>query len=320
MTSLSLINDSKPARLECAYEYYSFKPLGRIYYCWTQNYVDINTREEAFLDVVSGIHSDSHSNELIEGFWLRWGRTNYFPHNFTSFFPNIKAVALLQSGLLEIRQSDLKTIPKIVHLRLNANKIAVLEDGLFDYNPALVYVDLSFNEIYRIGTKVFDNMKSLQNLNLEGNACVKSSGKYTQVYIEDTPDLDESLEVAITNCSGPDYFRMQYKFNNLQNKSAKFSANIFKRKFEKLQTEFMESKFNKSRTLHRKLNNLKVILDAKPIADPLIYDDKIELENSDEYETTTEVNQDDSSTTIDPEIKKIEETLLIIKKLMLAFS
>ena len=153
---------------------------------------------------MSDEHSEDYSNNDVAGIWLRWKVMHYFAHNLTTFYPNIKAVSIMQSGLKEIQQSDMKTIPILEHLTLSANKIKKLDDGLFDYNPVLKYINLAYNQIYSIETNVFENMKSLQNLNLEGNTCIETSGKYDDVYDQLTPPLEESKAIAISaNCSKP---------------------------------------------------------------------------------------------------------------------
>jgi hypothetical protein len=112
----------------------------------------------------------------IHRFWIGQETIWYLPKGIDKFFPNLNNLAVDNCELKEITQDDLKVFPKLVRLELNHNDIKVLQKDLFKFNPKIYYIKLSRNEINFIDAKVFDNLNSLDIVDLELNRCM--SDKY----------------------------------------------------------------------------------------------------------------------------------------------
>lgn len=143
---------------ECKYEDYNFRVVGNIYYCWVQNNLGIFTPESAVIDSETGAHLSSRRNSDIKGFWSDKGGINYFPRGLEKFYPKINYIAVKNGPLKEIHQDDLRNYPSLKVLDLWKNEIEVLEDGLFAYNPDLVYLSFHTNKVCFIAPNIFNHL------------------------------------------------------------------------------------------------------------------------------------------------------------------
>ena len=81
-------------------------------------------------------------------------------------------------GLLEIHQSDIQALIKLEELHLARNRISVLEQNLFTFNPKITEIDLSDNKIIHVESSVFMSLKILKKLNFKDNPCYSSEKAY----------------------------------------------------------------------------------------------------------------------------------------------
>lgn len=112
---------------------------------------------------------------------------SYFPTFDAIFFNQIELIFIVNSGLKEIHQNDLKTLTKMTHLSLSGNDLSSLDAGTFKFNTYLEFLDLSDNEITQIHTNAFLQLAKLNFLNLTNNFCVsvEKSGRDVEILVKD---------------------------------------------------------------------------------------------------------------------------------------
>lgn len=88
-------------------------------------------------------------------------------------------------GLLEIHQSDLMYLTRLEYLDLEGNEVEVIEDGLFDYNPSMRFISISYNKIIEVHPEVFDHLTKLMYLYLERNKCINMNARDSSSGVKD---------------------------------------------------------------------------------------------------------------------------------------
>jgi len=88
-------------------------------------------------------------------------------------------------GLLEIHQSDLMHLTRLEYLDLESNEVEVIEDGLFDYNPSMRFISISYNKIIEVHPEVFDHLTKLMYLYLERNKCISMNARNSPSGVKD---------------------------------------------------------------------------------------------------------------------------------------
>jgi hypothetical protein len=148
--------------------------------CYVKNPFNTHSRNEEITAVDSYISREQYKDKYSDYFkienvdFLRFNMKDmrYFPKGINKFFPNLTAFAIERSMLKEIKQDNLKALPKIVFLDLSVNMIEIIQKDLFKFNPLLQNIDLNNNMIKEIDGNVFDDLHFLKNLNLLTNICV----------------------------------------------------------------------------------------------------------------------------------------------------
>lgn len=171
LSSTTLVTSSY---INCTYEYF----YG--YRC-TVTYLHIDSKEHQFLYHANGDHLDNKTNEDITAITFSTN-VEYFPRNLEGIFPNLHSIAVLDGGLTELTNADLKPFGEnLSSLWLNGNKIEVLERDLFADSPNIDTLIFQDNQIKKIERGTFDSLKKLKTLNLERNQCIKS-GAFGSIY------------------------------------------------------------------------------------------------------------------------------------------
>ncbi|KAG5667710.1 hypothetical protein PVAND_015681 [Polypedilum vanderplanki] len=94
--------------------------------------------------------------------------------------PNLLGLSIQNSKLKEITQNDLKQFPKMQHLFIIKNQLAVLENDLLKFNPELIYINFKENLIKTIDSKLFDGLTKLNKIVLLKIECVDKEGAETE--------------------------------------------------------------------------------------------------------------------------------------------
>jgi hypothetical protein len=114
---------------------------------------------------VRSFYSDSSSHTI-----------NYFPSGLNDVFPNLEAIGIRHSKMIEVHQSDLRPFTNLRLLELSNNGLKTLEKDLFKYNTKLEAVYVHNNKITSIYPTVFDRLQKLTYLFVKGNECVTDGG------------------------------------------------------------------------------------------------------------------------------------------------
>ncbi|CAG9800141.1 unnamed protein product [Chironomus riparius] len=172
--SCMLCSISDSVNIHCKYYAGSYVSVVNVYSCNLLNTVNIKSKESASIDSETGNHSKGKGNADVGCFYSEnSGRViQFFPRYLENIFTNLKLIVIRHGRLKELQQSDLQSFSKLVHLDLDANDIEILEDGLFAYNPDLIYICIKRNRIIHIGQQVFEDLNKLAWLNLESNKCI----------------------------------------------------------------------------------------------------------------------------------------------------
>jgi hypothetical protein len=194
-----------------------WKTIGNLYSCFVSKNTVMITRETAKITSISGSHNSGKTNSDVEFFRVHASSIKYFPRGVENYFKDIKAIAIIFSNLTQIHQDDLKPFSKLAVLDLFSNLLQVLEDGLFDFNPDLQRIDLSYNKIFHIAPKVFDHLSKLSDLLLSSNSCIDM---FTN---NSTEKVKEIIRASKAQCINSEYPSIK---EQLDDKSAKSEPDV----------------------------------------------------------------------------------------------
>ncbi|KAL7048770.1 hypothetical protein ACKWTF_003484 [Chironomus riparius] len=236
--SCMLCSISDSVYIHCKYYAGSYISVGSVYSCNLLNTVNIKSRESASIDSETGNHLSGKGNADVGCFYSEnSGRViQFFPRNLENIFTNLKLIVIRHGRLKELQQSDLQSFSKLVHLDLDANDIEILEDGLFAYNPDLIYICIKRNRIIHIGQQVFEDLNKLAWLNLESNKCINIKADSNQA------DVKKVTNQVKLQCLGFTGFEknLQMLENSLLCVNPE-TLPIFDQKLQNLQIKFQNS-------------------------------------------------------------------------------
>ncbi|CAG9810515.1 unnamed protein product [Chironomus riparius] len=181
----------------------------------------------------------------------------YFPRGLSKVFPNLKGIQLYKTGLKEVHQHDLIDFPNLLNLFLHGNQLEVLEKGLFDFNPLVQELYLSYNKISYIDFDAFAKLTKLSSLVLNGNLCINLSAVNTP------SNVGNVVATAKAQCTSAEYSALELKVNNLENESANLTSVALKDKLDILENEVKVSKF--SNTFARRIQDLRALQAKKAL-------------------------------------------------------
>jgi len=153
--------------------------------------------------------------------------------------------------LKEIHQSDLKVFPNLVYFHLSGNKIQVIEEGLFDFNPNLVLVAFLETDLIHVDPSVFDHLNKLRYFWFKLVPCVN------QNICDSREKVQEIIKDVKSNCSNSEFLSLENQIRNLKTESKILNSETFNLKLESFEESFNNSKFSKFRPLNYKFQNLK---------------------------------------------------------------
>ncbi|KAL7017976.1 hypothetical protein ACKWTF_010586 [Chironomus riparius] len=238
--------------VDCEYSNNHYDVLGSIYQCKVVGDLTITLKDQSTITSASQDHSGSKSNDDVFGFVSDNKFIKYFPKGLEKVFKNLQLFHIRFTFIQELHQSDMKPFPELKEIDLHDNDIKVLEDGLFDFNPNLVFVSFSNNKITHIGLMVFNGLNNLKYLYLTSNTCT-SRGAYLS-----RSEVLEVVEYAKIECLSSEYKEMDEKLNELENEVAFLEPEELEEKIENFEVEFNSSSFSESAALNEKLKNLKI--------------------------------------------------------------
>jgi hypothetical protein len=130
------------------------------------------TGDSRVVSAVKGDHLEGKSNRLVQDVSLKNQLIKVFPRNLSSFFKNLEAIHIYNSGLEQISKEDLLEFPRLRQLAVNYNKIKEVDGNLFQNNPRLQAISFGGNPIKHVGHQVFDGLANLKYLHFYYTTCI----------------------------------------------------------------------------------------------------------------------------------------------------
>lgn len=149
--------------------------INNIYFCELAS--DLETlKPNDVITSVNGRHLDDKCNSDVVGFRASNRQLEYFPKGLPNYFDaeNIQFIAVWETGLKEIHQSDLSPFTSLRVLSLWANEFEYIEHDLLKFNPHIEYIGLGKNKIKLVDGNVFGHLKALHTLHIDGNKCISN--------------------------------------------------------------------------------------------------------------------------------------------------
>jgi hypothetical protein len=242
-------------------------------YGYTQANAGITTAE---LSAVSGQHKGTLKNSDVKALNFNGQSIEKLPQNLANFFPNLRVISCIKSGLSSISAAELKSFPNLEYLTLPENKLVSISGDLFKYTPRLEGIILSKNKLQSIGKNLLVGLNNLRFADFQSNPCINGFAQTSPAFSalnyelsvkcpynsdqtnsreEETPDVCEKLQ----RCS------LAADIKNLQDQFAEMSTEFEQMKIElaglkSAKTEQIEKnvmKLLKINELNMKLNELK---------------------------------------------------------------
>ncbi|KAG4077129.1 hypothetical protein HA402_016116 [Bradysia odoriphaga] len=147
--------------------------INNVYFCDLKYGVETLQPKEV-ITTVNGCHLHDKSNSDVVGFRASNKQLEYFPKGLPNHFDaeKIEFIAVWETGLKEIHQSDLQPFTKLRILSLWANDFEVIERDLLKFNPRIEYIGLGKNKIKFIDGNVFGHLNALHSLHIDSNKCI----------------------------------------------------------------------------------------------------------------------------------------------------
>ncbi|KAL7037948.1 hypothetical protein ACKWTF_009408 [Chironomus riparius] len=282
------------ATIQCEYKYNSWSIAGNLYSCFVSNGITINSPETANIDLATGSHQSGYINDNLNYFYTTSVAISYFPRGLDKIFKNLKGIRFDYAGFKEIHQSDLKPFPKLIEfLIIYGSHVEILEEGLFDFNPDLQYLNLQYNKISHIDPKLFDSLTKLKQLHLTSNFCINKGAT-------DRTSVQNLIKELKPICNNSDYSSLDQKLKFLNSESKSINLNDFKEEFKDLENKINASKF--VNFYQPRLQKLKIILDEKL------------------FEATNCISLNDSLLKINKNVQKVDENISNFTENMLNIS
>lgn len=260
--SIFSLHQYESAIINCQYELWKHEIMGDIYYCLIQNSAFLNSQETAFMDL-SGNHTNSCINSHVKEIWFDQGVISYFPTGLDSLHKDFELIYMGGVQLQEINQSDLKPFKKLVTLYLPSNNLEIIDDGLFDFNPKLKYIDLRNNKIRYIYPGVFANVKNLLFLALNGNVCINKTAKQSRAAVQ---DLMKKID---SECRVDDIFHPHQTIEELYSDTRNYTTHEFYKRIRIFEYELKFSLFLNNPVTIKKIKLLKDMLVRKEFIESL---------------------------------------------------
>lgn len=153
---------------DCFYVHDRYGDLGLSYVC----YATVTLNESTRLENVTGNHINGKTTDDVDYLQIWNQDLPFFPEGIENYFKILKALVIVESGLLSLSASDLEPFPKLVFLNLWRNKLVSIDGNLFEFTPLLASVDLNSNQIEHIGHDLVTHLDYLKTLDLTANPCI----------------------------------------------------------------------------------------------------------------------------------------------------
>jgi len=147
--------------------------------------------------VLGEFDGDGHDDRNITKVSISNSNFTKIPGIFAEKFEKLESFGI-RGKIKFLNPENLRIYKKLKKLNLSGNRIEDLKSDAFIFNPHLQVIDISNNQIYKIGTLTFSILKNLNNLNLNYNARIdenfqtkyeiENSKKLSKIFFNDTID------------------------------------------------------------------------------------------------------------------------------------
>lgn len=114
----------------------------------------------------------------VEVFLVKDQVMKYLPLELHKVFSKLNEVAVVNSSLTALQQSDFKGLDHVKIIKIIFNNISSIEEGTFTNVPLLEYLNLSENNIFSLPSRVFSKLKKMKFLILAGNKLKKLAADF----------------------------------------------------------------------------------------------------------------------------------------------
>lgn len=167
---LAIFHAALSVHLNCIFRLEPYLTVGKQYSCVVEHGMKILSKSDR---PVTGFSGSVSNITDVHGFYAMKPHARHFPSNLKQMFPNISAVCIKRSQIREIKMNDLRPFGHdLKYFHIAESELETIEPDLFKYNPNLEFVGFENNNINYIEGYVFDNLRNLKLLLLEGNSCV----------------------------------------------------------------------------------------------------------------------------------------------------
>ncbi|CAG9811680.1 unnamed protein product [Chironomus riparius] len=237
--------------IECNCGDQNYHAVGSKYYCAVISDFIIDSQNQVQIETLKNSHISGKSDDDDIYFHISTKSIQYFPRGLEKFYKNLKGIVIWHTQLKEIHQEDLKKYPKLNFLNLSGNKIEIIQDDLFDFNPDLIVFENM--KLIHIGATTFDSLTKLSTFYLGGNPCTNESS------LKDRTATLKVISSLKSSCISSEFTSLKRKIENLEqiSKNLNFANSpIFSQNLINFQEEFTASKFINFSILKQKLQRL----------------------------------------------------------------
>ena len=249
----SLFHDTLPKNVNCLFRVKDRNVMGSAYTCEVENKLNIISQSTALVKSVAGDHRIGQNNDDIRSFCIDNKNTLYFPKGLEKLFKHLSRIRIAHGRLKEISQANFQPFPWLIELTLHENDIKVLENGIFEHNLNLSYVNLADNKIVHVGENVFDHLTKMTKLLITKNNCTRIT------LLKDSMEIkDVKIHVKVS-CNNSEFIGLENNLIELEEeyrfvKSDDFPS--FTIKVKKFQQELQNSSFSDLMSLRERTNDL----------------------------------------------------------------
>ncbi|KAG5668979.1 hypothetical protein PVAND_016882 [Polypedilum vanderplanki] len=144
-----------------------------VYNC---NSINIPNYSGDTITEVTGTHQNNKTNYDVESIWFYGNSTlDFFPRGITKFFPNIKAVWIEDTQILELNGDELDEFgDKLVYFFYRYSNLTTISSSLLKKTPNVVYFLVAYTKLQHVGFDLFTShdITKLQWLSFAYNSCI----------------------------------------------------------------------------------------------------------------------------------------------------
>lgn len=124
------------------------------------------------LDTVNGDHWIGKNHNNVKVLSVIDDELNRIPTGIADFFPYLIGLQWFRGNLMEISGDDLRPFPDLRVLRIENNKLYVLDSNLFMHTPKLQWLGFGNNILQHVGLNLLSDLNDLTGAYFQKNPCI----------------------------------------------------------------------------------------------------------------------------------------------------